>query len=276
MIRKMKYRRPLDNFKFILRKIVLLVLAVVVALPLVYMCLSSLFSPRDFNHLALVPSTPQWTNYLKVFSHRNFGTMLWNSIGTSVLAAIIRTGVVVLAAFALTHLRFRGRKLILTALTLTLFVPQDALLYHNYRTVAGLGLLDTWPGIMATSLFSAASMLMIIGSFMAQGKDGYDAARLDGASDLRYIWSILVPLSGPAVLTVMIQTLITTFNSYLWPLLVTNRPATRTIQIGITMLGFAESGDIGAEMAAIVVITLPFLVILAFTKKAIENTLIRR
>ncbi|MGX8681766.1 MAG: ABC transporter permease subunit, partial [Spirochaetales bacterium] len=113
-------------------------------------------------------------------------------------------------------------------------------------------------------------------SFMAQDRSSYDAARIDGASDLRYIVSVLVPLSAPAVLTVSIQTLITTFNSYLWPLLVTNKPQTRTIQTGITMLGFAESGDMGAQMASLVLITLPFMIVLAFTKKRIENSLIRR
>jgi sn-glycerol 3-phosphate transport system permease protein len=77
-------------------------------------------------------------------------------------------------------------------------------------------------------------------------------------------------------MTVTIQTLINVFNNYLWPLLVTNKVKTRTIQIGITMLGFAESGDIGAQMAAIVLITVPFMVLLAFTKGRIERALVRR
>ena len=189
---------------------------------------------------------------------------------------MIRTVVIILAAFALTHLRFRGRNLIMAALVLTLFIPQEALLYQNYRTVAALGLLDTWLGIIATSLFSGAQMLLVMGSFMALGYETYDAARIDGASDLRYIHSVLVPLSGPVIITIFIQTLITVFNNYLWPLLVTNKPRTRTIQVGITMLGFAESGDTGAQMATIVLISIPFLVILAIAKKKIQNALIRR
>ena len=119
-------------------------------------------------------------------------------------------------------------------------------------------------------------MLLLMGSFIAVGRDPYDAARMDGATDIRYIRSVLIPLSTPAILTVLVQTLITAFNGYLWPLLVTNRPKTRTIQTGLTMLGFAESGETGAQMAAIVVITLPFLILLAFAKKKIENALIRK
>ena len=269
-------RQPLDQMKFVLRKVVLLLLALIVAFPLFYMFSSSLFSAKDFNKVNLLPAKAVFSNYAKVFGHKYFGLYIINSVGTSVLASVIRTVVIVLASFALTHLSFKGRNLIFSALMLTLFVPQEAVLYQNYRTIASLGLLDTWAGIIATSLFSAAQMILVMGSFMAQDRSSYDAARIDGASDLRYIVSVLVPLSGPAVLTVSIQTLITTFNSYLWPLLVTNKPQTRTIQTGITMLGFAESGDMGAQMASLVLITVPFMIVLAFTKKRIENSLIRR
>lgn len=269
-------RRPVDHIKFILRKIILAALAVLVAFPILYMVSSSLFSAKDFNQFRLFPKTPMWSNYAKVFGRRYFFGYIINSVGTSAFAAIIRTVVTVLAAFALTHLRFRGRKLVFALLVLTLFIPQEAILYQNYRTVAFLGLLDTWAGIIATGLFSAAQLLLVMGSFLAQDRSSYDAARIDGASDLRYIASVLVPLSGPAVMTVTIQTLITTFNNYLWPLLVTNKVKTRTIQIGITMLGFAESGDTGAQMAALVLITVPFLIILAFAKGRIERALIRR
>ena len=272
----MKKRRPLDKVKYILRKIILALLALAVVFPLLYMFSSSLFSAKDFNQTRLLPQTPMWSNYLKALGHRYFASYIINSVGTAVLAAVVRTVVVVLAAFALTHLRFRGRKLVLGALVLTLFIPHEALLYQNYRTVASLGLLDTWLGIISTSLFSAASMLLVMGSFFSLSTEPYDAARIDGASDLRYIASVLVPLSGPVVLTVFIQTLITVFNNYLWPLLVTNKPRTRTIQVGITMLGFAESGDTGAQMATMVLISIPFLVVLAITMNKIKKALIRR
>ena len=260
-------RRPLDTFKYILRKVLLVIMAAAVVFPLVYMFSSSLFRPSDFNRLNLFPSAPEFTNYVKALSHRYFGYYMVNSL--------LRSAVLIPAAFAFTHLRFRGRKVLLAALVLTLFVPQEAILYQNYRTVAALGLIDTWAGIISTSLFSAAQMLLLMGAFAGVGNEPYDAARIDGASDIRYILNVLIPVTGPVVLTMTVQTLITTFNSYLWPLLVTNRPQTRTIQVGITMLGFMESGDIGAQMAALVMVTVPFLVVLALAKKRIETALIR-
>lgn len=269
-------RKPFDTFRHWLRIVLLIVLSLIIAFPAFYMISSSLFSQRDFNSIRIIPSTPMWSNYAKALSHRYFSSYLINSVGTSLLAAAIRTVAVISAAFALTHLEFRGKKAITAALVLTLFVPQEAILYQNYRTVATLGLLDTWAGIIATSLFSAAHMLLLMGSFIGQGRESYDAARIDGASDIRYIWSVLIPLSKAAILTVAIQSVITTFNGYLWPLLVTNKPRTRTVQIGITMLGFAESGETGAQMAAIAMISIPFLIILAIVKKRIETALIRR
>ncbi len=269
-------RRPIDRFKSIVRKILLAVLSLAVAFPVLYMVSSSLFSAADFNRIRLLPESPVWGNYIKALEYRHFIPYIVNSVGTALLAASLRMVVIVFAAFAITHLRFRGRRLVTLALVLTLFVPQEALLYQNYRTVAALGLLDTWLGIISTSLFSAAQMLLAMASFTAIGREPYNAARVDGASDLRYIGSVLVPLTEPVILTVFIQTLITVFNSYLWPLLVTNKPRTRTIQVGITMLGFAESGETGAQMATMVLISIPFLVILAITRKKIQHALIRR
>lgn len=259
-----------------LRIFLLIVFSLIVAFPILYLFSSSLFSQKDFNNTRLFPTVPVFSNYQKAWGHRYFSTYIWNSVGTSILCGLLRTIIIVFAAFALTHLEFPGRKLVTAALTLTLFVPQEAILYQNYRTISSFGLLDSWAGIITPSLFSAAQMLLLMGSFKAQGRETYDAARIDGAGELRYITSVLVPLSGPAVLTVMVQTLITTFNSYLWPLLVTNRPKARTIQIGITMLGFAESGETGAQMAAIAMVTLPFLLILLLTKSKIENALIKK
>lgn len=269
-------RKPYDNFRHIARKVLLVLLAVIIFFPIFYMISSSLFSASDFNNLRLLPSHPVWENYTKALNQKYFLRYMINSVGTSLIAAFLRTAIVILAAFAFTHLKFRGKSLVFAALVLTLFIPQEAILYQNYRTVAKLGLLDTWAGIISTSLFSAAQMLLLMGSFNTQSKEIYDAARMDGASDLKYIVSILMPLSGPAILTVGIQTLIVTFNGYLWPLLVTNKDYSRTIQVGMTMLGFAESGQLGPQMATLVIVTVPFMIILALAKKKIETTLIRR
>lgn len=268
--------RTEDRIRKVVRVILLAFLAVVVIFPVFYIFSSSLFTQKDFNELRLVASSPLWSNWTKALLGKNFVRYVLNSVATSLLNAFIRIIVTLFASFALTHLKFKGKTFVTAVLVITLFIPSDAVLYQNYRTTVTLGLTDTWLGIIIPSLFSASQMLLLMGYFTSQGKEYYEAATIDGAGDLRFIFSILVPLSESVILTVFIQTLITSFNSYLWPLLVTNKASSRTIQIALNMLGYAESGERGALSATIAVITLPFLVILALTKDRIEETLIRK
>lgn len=259
-----------------LRIILLFILSIALAFPLFYLVSMSFFTPSDFisSEARLFPSTFSFSNYIKAFGNKYLPIQLLNSVVTSLLTACIRLVVITLSAFAFTHMRFKGRKVLLTLLTATLFIPQDALLFQNYKTIATLSLLDSYLAIIAPSLFSATQLLMLIGAFSSISRDYYDSARIDGASDTYYIVAILSQLAKSILITIFLQALIGSFNSYLWPLLVTNKPRTRTIQVGLTMLGFSEQGEIGAEMAAITMMVIPFVIILAFGKKSIEKALI--
>ena len=113
----------------------------------------------------------------------------------------------------------------------------------------------------------------MLGSLLSLSSEYYEAARIDGASDHAYIMRILCPMMQSVVAALFLQAFIISFNSYLWPLLVTNRNSMRTVQVGITMLGFADGGEYGAEFAAITLIVLPFLVLLGIGKKHISGYL---
>ena len=113
----------------------------------------------------------------------------------------------------------------------------------------------------------------MISSFVSAGQEYYDAARIDGAKDSVYIAKILCPMAGSVVFALFLQAFISSFNSYLWPLLVTNRNSMRTVQVGITMLGFADGGEYGAQFAAITIIVLPFLIILGLGRKRLSEYL---
>lgn len=265
-----------DRIRKVVRVILLIALSIIILFPVFYIFSSSLFSVKDFSEMRVVPSSPVWTNYQKALGTKNFARYLFNSVVTSILQAVIRTVTAVLAAFTFTHLSFKGKSVIFSVLVLTLFIPGDAILYQNYRTVSFLGLLDTHLGIIIPSLFSASQMLLLMGYFKAMGKEEYEASQIDGSGDIKYIVYILSPMSQSVIMTVFIQTLITSFNNYLWPLLVTNKPSSRTVQIALSMIGTQEIGEKGVLMATIALITLPFIIILAFTKNAIEETLIRK
>ena len=261
----------------LIRILLTLMLALIVLFPLIYGFSASFFSPIDFtdSYAHMLPSDPSFRNYGLALSHRHFLRYVMNSTITSALTVALRIMVTLPAAFALTHFTFRGRKALFIMLLSTLFIPSDAILYENYATIASLRLLDTYAAIILPSVFSASAILMLYGALSSLDKDVYDAARIDGAGCLRYLISILAPLSQPYLVAIAIQTYISSFNSYLWPLLVTNRDSMRTVQVGLTMLGFAEQGERGAQFASIMVITIPFLIVLAFGRKVIMKSLSR-
>lgn len=260
----------------IIEKILLILLSLAILFPFIYLFSSSLFSNKDFINLRFFPSKLNFSNYQKAMELKNVRVALFNSIVISILTSVIRSLFVVFASFAFTHYNFKGKKVLFIILVLTLFIPQDTLLYHNYKTIVSLGLLDTHLGVALPSFFSASQMVLIYAYFISLGKEYYDNASLDGAGDFRYIFSILFPLSSPIIITLIIQTLVTSFNSYLWPLLVTNKVSSRTIQVSITMLDSIASGNKGVQFAIIALLTIPFILLLSIFKNRIENSLIRR
>ena len=258
-----------------IKRIAIIILCILIAFPLLYAFSMSFFSPSDFtdSYAHFLPGKLGFSNYRKAFSTRLFGRYILNSALTSVLSMALRVAVSVSASFAFSHLAFRGRKALLIILLSTLFIPQDANLYQNYTTIARLSLLDTYLGIILPGIFSASAMLLMVSSCAMLDKDIYAAAQIDGSGDIRYIASILVHMIKPTLITVALQAFIGSFNSYLWPLLVTNKPRMRTIQIALTMLGFAEEGAYGAQFASIMVITLPFVALIAAGRKQIMKSL---
>lgn len=250
-------------------------LAAIIAFPLLYGISMSFFTNIDFTDTEahFISSAPTLRNFMVALSNRHYPRFILNSFITASLSAILRTTVTVMAAFAFSHLRFRLRREILIMLLGTMFIPADAMLYPNYRTIAALGLLDTYAAIVLPSVFSASALILMLGSLLSLSSEYYEAARIDGASDHAYIMRILCPMMQSVVAALFLQAFIISFNSYLWPLLVTNRNSMRTVQVGITMLGFADGGEYGAEFAAITLIVLPFLVLLGIGKKHISGYL---
>lgn len=259
------------------RIILTALLAVAVAFPVAYALSASFFSPVDFSDTVahFLPSSLSFGNYRIALANRWYPRYVLNSLLTAGLSCLLRFLVTIPAAFAFTHLRFKGQRALLTLLLATMFVPSEALLYENYLTIARLGLMNTYAAIILPSIFSAATLVLLIGTYKVLGTELYDAAKVDGAGDFRYISLILLPLSSSVTLTLALQAFITSFNSYLWPLLVTSKQKMRTVQVGISMLGFAESGQYGAQYAAIVIITLPFLVLLGLGRRMISKTVSR-
>ncbi|MGN0905668.1 MAG: carbohydrate ABC transporter permease [Bullifex sp.] len=257
------------------RKILLVLLAFSVLFPFLYAFSASFFSAADFTTYPakFFPSSIRFTNYEKVFRHRYFLTYVMNSAFTGTLGTLLRMTIAYLAAFAFSHYRFKGSGFIFSFLVLTMFIPSDLLLAQNYITIQGMGLLDTYLGIISTSLLGAGQIFMLRQFMKSIPAEMHESAVLDGAGDFTYMRHILIPVSKAVIVALSLQCFVGIFNAYLWPLLVTNTPRMRTVQVGITTLGFSESLNYGPTMAAIMILFIPFAILLMVFRKTIMKAL---
>ena len=257
------------------RKLLLAALTLAVLFPFLYAFSASFFSAADFTTYParFFPSALRFSNYTKVLKHKYFLTYVMNSAITGTLGTLLRIMIAYMAAFAFSHFRFKGSSFIFSMLVLTMFIPSDLLLAQNYITIQRLGLLDTYLGIISTSLLGAGQIFMLRQFMKTVPEEIHESAVLDGTGDAAYIRLILLPLSKAVIVTLSLQSFVGIFNSYLWPLLVTNKPKMRTVQVGITTLGFSESLNHGPTMAAVIILFIPFAVLLMIFKKSIMKAL---
>lgn len=257
------------------KPVIALLFALIIIYPFIYALSASFFSARDFTSspARLLPSTLDLKNYIKVLQHRYFLTYIVNSIITSIAGTLLRSGIAYIASYAFAFYRFKGSRIILGLLLGTLFIPGDILLAENYILIQRLGLLDTYLGIISTGLLSASMIFMLRQFFLSVPSTLHDSASIDGANDFSFSVAILLPISKAVISALMLQSFVSFFNNYLWPLLVTNKPRMRTIQVGITMLGYSESLNYGPLFAAIIIILVPFVILFTLMRKRIMEAL---
>ena len=255
--------------------VILLAILVIILIPLVWSIVLS-FDRTALSTLpefSLIPHEFSLFNYEVAFTSIPLVRYYLNTIFVTVVHTFLAVFFALMCGYAFAKGNFVGKKFWFIFMLAVMMLPFESRMIPLYLQYKSWGLLDTYAGIVLPSVFSATAMLLTIGAYLAADRDIYDAAAIDGAGDMRYLSTILIPLTAPVTMTIFIQAFISSFNSYLWPLLVTTRPGMRTIQIGITMLGFAEEGEYGAQFASIVIITLPFLILLAFCRKMIMKAL---
>lgn len=151
-------------------------------------------------------------------------------------------------------------------------VPYESIIFTNYQTIAQLGLLNTYSALIIPFLTSIFYIYYLNGYLKGIPDTFYKAAKIDGASDLEYIWRILVPMSKPALVTVGILTFISSWNSFLWPLLVTNEKKYRLLNNGLSAFATESGSDVHLQMAAATLTVIPILIIyLIFRKEIIRG-----
>lgn len=196
-----------------------------------------------------------------------------NSFASTLLITLAQIFTSLLAAFAIVILRVRGGKIWFVLFIGTMMIPGESVIIPNYLTISGLGLRNTFPALILPYLASGFGIFMMYSFLQQFPMELIEAARIDGCSNLRLLWSIVLPLSRPAVASLAIYTFLTHWNGFLWPLLVTETPQMQTIQIGITQLQSPDVYNPGLVMAGAALAVLPTVVLVIFGQRQIVRGL---
>lgn len=252
-----------------------LICGLIIIIPVLY-CISISFM-RVSDILArpprLWPSSITFDNYITAWTKSRIPRYLLNSLLVSLVCSVVRIFTASLAGYGFAFLDFKGKNLLFALVLGTMLIPGDVILASNYFTVSQMGLVNTYLGIMILYFVSASNIFMLRQHFLTLSKSLREAAQLDGCSDLRFYFRILMPISTPTLVTVFISSFISTWNMYLWPLLVANSSNDmRTVQIGLKTLNFAEETSYGGTMAGAMIILIPTLVIfMIFQRKIVSG-----
>ncbi len=251
--------------------------AVMVLFPFYWMVLTSFKSYSAYNaeHIpVLFTLAPTLENYWQVFTAVPLGRYLLNTLIFAVITTGIMVAVSTLAAYGFARLEFRGKNLVFALFLSMMMIPSELVVITNFVTITNLDLRNSFTGLILPSITSVFYIYLLKESFEQVPDELYRAARVDGTSDLKYLWKVMIPICRPTIVTVTILKLIECWNSYVWPRLITDDQAYFLVSNGIQEIrenGFGRE-NIPAMMAAVVVISVPLILLfLAFRNKIMEG-----
>lgn len=251
--------------------------AVIVLFPFYWMILTSVKSYGSYN-AEHIPSfftlSPTLQNYVDAFTTVSLGRYLWNTLLFAVITTAIMMVVITLAAFAFARLDFKGKNLVFTLFLSLMMIPNELVVITNFVTITNWDMRNSFLGLILPSVTSVFYIYLLKENFAQIPDDLYYAAKVDGTSDFRYLRRVMIPICKPTLITIVILKVIECWNSYVWPRLITDDPDYYLVSNGIQEIrenGFGRE-NIPAMMAAVVVISLPLIVLfLIFRRKVMEG-----
>ncbi len=251
----------------------LAVWGLIVLFPFYWMILTSFKSYGDYNSEyipKMYTTSPTWQNYKDAFTQVTLGKYFANTILFTALTTALMLIVIVFAAFAFSRLEFRGKNIVFTLFLSLMMIPNELVIITNFVTITDLGLRNTFTGLILPSVTSVFYIYLLKENFEQIPDELYKAAKVDGTSDLKYLFKVMIPICQPTVVTIVILKVIECWNSYVWPRLITDDPGHFLVSNGIQEIrenGFGRE-NIPAMMAAVVAISVPLIILfLIFHKK---------
>lgn len=251
--------------------------AVIVLFPFYWMVLTSVKSYSAYSSEripAFFTLSPTLQNYRDAFTAVPLGRYFLNTVIFTVATTAIMLVVITLAAFAFARLNFRGKQLAFTCFLALMMIPNELVIITNFVTITDVGLRNTFWGLILPSVTSVFYIYLLKENFAQIPNELYYAAKVDGTSDFKYLWKVMLPICRPTVVTIVILKVIECWNSYVWPRLITDDENYFLVSNGIQAIrenGFGRE-NIPAMMAAVVVISVPLIVLfLLFRNKVMEG-----
>lgn len=247
-----------------------LAVAALVAMPMYWLVVSAFKSSDEIftSTPRWLPAALEWRNFGRAWQGAAFGRYFLNSTVVALAIVFLQLATSSLAAYALARRRFVGRTVVLLAVIGALIIPIQVTFLANFITLQHLGWLDSYWALVAPFTASAFGTFLLRQAFLAVPEAMEDAARLDRCTGLAFLWHFLLPLSRPTVLAFTLVALVTHWNDYFWPLIVTNRDEIRTLPIGLAMFVTQEvMSDWNLLMAATLFVAAPMLIIFFLTQR---------
>ena len=251
----------------------LILATLVVFLPLLWMVLSSFKQPGEIitMDLEILPEGLNLQNYQIAMTTVPFGQFFLNSAIVTAAGASVKVVLAILTAYALVFVRFPFKNVIFMLILVALMVPPQVSILPNYILISGMGGKNTLWGIILPGLGTAFGTFLLRQHFLTLPNSSLESAEIDGAGHWRRLWRIVVPISVPSIATVALVTIVSEWNEYIWPLIITDRPDTMTLPVGLTLLQNSESNASGwgILMAGAVLVIVPILIVFAALQRYI-------
>lgn len=251
----------------------LICVAIFVLFPFYWMLISSVKSLDEYrlNVPTLWPRNILFSNYKTAFESASLGRLFLNTAYVGIVSTLLSLVITVLSAFAFARLEFKGKNTLFAALLATMMIPGELFTITNYSTVAALGWMKTYKVLIIPFLVSVFYIYLLRQNFLQIPNELYLAAKVDGTSDIKYLWKVMIPLSLPTLISITILKMMGAWNSYVWPRLVANDEAHRLITNGLRNAFTDTTGDVNypVQMAAVALVSLPLFLVFVFLRKYI-------
>ena len=255
----------------------LILATLIVFLPLAWMALSSFKQPGEIvtTDLHILPQAPSFENYAEAARRAPFARFFLNSVIVTTIGAAVKCFLAIITAYALVFVSFPFKRLLFVLILVALMVPPQVAVLPNYILISSLGGQNTYWGIILPGLGTAFGTFLLRQHFLTLPGSILEAAEIDGAGHWRRLWSIVAPVSAPSIATVALVTVVSEWNDYIWPLIITNNTDMMTLPVGLTFLSNSDSSSQawGVLMAGAVVVILPILLVFAMLQRYIVTGL---